>query len=122
MGNATNSARVKQALTLQFTEYGWQTQGQIPSFPRIGGSGDISGWNDPQCGTCYKVTYKGKSIFVLGIDRAAAGINMSLKAMNTLTNGQAVALGRVNADVVKVGVSKCGLTPKRDLREMEFTA
>lgn len=42
--------------------------------------------------------------------------------MNTLTNGQAVALGRVNADVVKVGVSKCGLTPKRDLREMEFTA
>ena len=48
---------------------------------------------------------------------------MSLKAMNTLTNNQAVALGRINAQVVKVGVGKCGLTPsKRDLREIEFMA
>ena len=85
-------------------EYGYKTQGAIPTFPNIGGSGDISGYNDPQCGTCYKVTYKGKSIFVLGIDRAAAGINMSKKAMDTLTGGQAVALGRINANVVKVGV------------------
>ena len=68
------------------------------------------------------MTYKNKSIFVLGIDRASPGINMGLQAMNTLTNGQAVQLGRVNADVVRVGVGKCGLTPKRDLREIEFTA
>lgn len=47
---------------------------------------------------------------------------MSKKTMNTLTNGQAVQLGRINANVVKVAVSKCELTPKRDLREMEFTA
>jgi hypothetical protein len=40
--------------------------------------------------------------------------------MNTLTNGQAVQLGRVNAQVLKVGVAKCGLTPRRDLSEMDF--
>lgn len=46
----------------------------------------------------------------------------SQAAMNKLTNGQGVALGRINAQVTQVGVSKCGLTPKRDLREIEFTA
>ena len=49
-------------------------------------------------------------------------MNIGLKAMNTLTNNQAVQLGRVNAQVTRVGVGKCGLTPKRDLREIEFTA
>lgn len=27
------------------TRYGWQTQGQIPNFPYIGGSSAIAGWN-----------------------------------------------------------------------------
>lgn len=49
-------------------------------------------------------------------------MNIGLKAMNTLTNNQGVALGRINAQVVKVGVGKCGLTPKRDLRKIGFTA
>ena len=75
--------------------------------------------DSPQCGTCYKVTYKAKSIFILGIDHTATGLNIAKAAMNTLTNGQAVALGRVNAQVTKVGVGKCGLTPKR---EIEFMA
>lgn len=68
------------------------------------------------------MTYKGKSIFVLGIDHAAAGLNLSKKAMDKLTNNQAAQLGRVDATVKKVGVGKCGLTPKRDLREIEFEA
>ncbi|KAK3690758.1 hypothetical protein LTR37_019024 [Vermiconidia calcicola] len=102
------------------TRYGWNTQGQIPRFPNVAGSVDIGGWNSAQCGTCYQVTYKGKSIFVLGIDHTDTGINMSLGAMNQLTNNQAVQLGRVNAQVTKVGVGKCGLTPQK--REIEFEA
>jgi hypothetical protein len=107
------------------------------------GSVDIAGYNSPQCGTCYKVTYKGKSIFILGIDHTATGLNVSyglpcaptilltplvqqigLKAMNTLTNGNAVSLGRVNAQVLKVGYAKCGLShaKREDLEAMEFEA
>ena len=64
---------------------------------------------------CYQVTYNSQTIYVLGIDHAAAGLNLSEEAMNKLTNNQAVQLGRVNAKVTKVAVSKCGLTAKREI-------
>lgn len=49
-------------------------------------------------------------------------MNIALGAMNKLTNNQATQLGRVEATVKKVGVSQCGLTPKRDLKAIEFDA
>ena len=133
------------------TRYGWQTQGAIKNFPNIGGSSDIAGWNSKSCGQCYSVAYsksrrgcgvqrartnlctswiwlthcvrsEGKTIYVLGIDHAAAGLNLSKQAMDKLTNNQATQLGRIEATVTKVDVGKCGLTPKRDLREVEFAA
>ena len=104
------------------TKYGWETFGQIPTFPNIGGSSTIPSWNAATCGQCFAVTYKGKTINVLAIDTAPSGLNIAEAAMNKLTGGQAVQLGRVTATITKVGVSKCGLTPKRDLREIEFTA
>lgn len=91
------------------TRYGWQTQGNIPKFPNIGGAQAIAGWNSASCGTCWKLTYKGKSINVLAIDHAAAGFNIALNAMNTLTNGQAVKLGRVDATATQIAVSNCGV-------------
>ena len=74
--------------------YGWSKQSDIPRFPYIGGSSDIAGWNSPSCGQCYKVEYAktGKSIFVLAIDHTANGMNVSPKAMNDLTNNQAVSV------------------------------
>jgi hypothetical protein len=30
------------------TRFGWNTQGNVPSFPRIGGYSGIAGWNSPQ--------------------------------------------------------------------------
>ncbi|KAK3680677.1 hypothetical protein LTR37_021116 [Vermiconidia calcicola] len=101
------------------TKYGYKTFGAIPKFPNIGGSSTIPGWNANTCGQCFAVTYKGKTVNILAIDTAPSGINMSLAAMNKLTGGQAQALGRVNADIKKVGVGKCGLTPKRSI---EFNA
>lgn len=91
------------------TRYGWQTQGNIPKFPYIGGAQAIAGWNSASCGTCWKLTYKGKSINILAIDHTGAGFNIALTAMNALTNNQAVKLGRVDATATQVAVSNCGV-------------
>ena len=46
---------------------------------------------------------------VLAIDHAAAGFNIAEAAMNTLTGGQAVALGRIDATATQVNNSVCGV-------------
>jgi hypothetical protein len=91
------------------TRYGWTAQGQIPRFPYIGAAAAVAGWNSPSCGTCWKLTWNGRSISVLAVDHAGAGFNVALGAMNDLTNGQAVALGRIDAAAVQVDKSVCGL-------------
>ncbi|KAH7362183.1 eliciting plant response-like protein [Plectosphaerella cucumerina] len=91
------------------TRYGWQTQGQVKNFPYIGGADAIAGWGSDQCGTCWQLTYNGKSINILAIDHAGSGFNIALDAMNALTNGQAVSLGRVDAQATQVAISACGL-------------
>jgi len=88
---------------------GYTTQGSLPSFPAIGGASTIAGYNSPSCGTCYTLTYAGKSVNVLAIDHAEEGFNIAQAAMDTLTGGQAVQLGRVDADWVEVDKSVCGL-------------
>lgn len=85
----------------------------------IGGSSTVPGWNADTCGQCFALTYKGKTIHVLAIDTAPSGFNIAQTAMNKLTGGQAAQLGRVTATIKKVGVSQCGLTPKRSI---EFNA
>lgn len=63
----------------------------------------------PQCGTCWQLTYNGRTINVLAIDHAASGFNIAKAALDTLTNGQAEALGRVTATAVQTDVSACGV-------------
>jgi hypothetical protein len=89
------------------TKYGWQTQGAIPAYPYIGGYQGIAGWNSDQCGTCYSLTYNGKTIYVLAIDHSATGFNLAQQAMDDLTNGQAVQLGRIDVPYVQVASSNC---------------
>ncbi|KNG48201.1 Asp f 13-like protein [Stemphylium lycopersici] len=91
------------------TKHDWHTQGQIPRFPHIGGYMGVAGWNSPQCGTCYGVTYNGKTVYVLAVDHTANGFNLAKSAMDELTNNQAVALGRIDAQYAQVAVSNCGL-------------
>lgn len=62
-----------------------------------------------KCGTCWSATYQGKTIHILAVDHSAAGLNIALTAMDELTNGQAEALGRVDAEVSQVPASECGL-------------
>ncbi|KAF4124304.1 protein SnodProt1 precursor [Geosmithia morbida] len=91
------------------SRYGWQTQGQVASFPFIGGVQAVAGWNSPSCGTCWSISYNGHTIHVLAVDHAASGFNIGLNAMNSLTNGLAEQLGRVEATATQVAVSECGL-------------
>ncbi len=62
-----------------------------------------------QCGSCWQLTYQGTSINVLAIDHTDVGFNIAQTAMNTLTNGQAQFLGRIDATAVQVDRSNCGL-------------
>ncbi|KXG49514.1 Cerato-platanin [Penicillium griseofulvum] len=98
--------------------YGLITQGytdfaSLPTFPNIGGAITIPGWNSPNCGKCYTLHYSNgrtdKSINILAVDAAPGGFNIGLQAMNTLTNGMAVELGRVDATYVEAEDSACGL-------------
>ncbi|KAJ7158815.1 cerato-platanin-related secreted protein [Mycena filopes] len=94
---------------------GFTTFGSLPKFPLIGAAGAVAGFNSPNCGTCWQLTYTNgsgvkKSINIIAVDHAGPGtFNIALAAMNTLTGGQAVELGRVNVVSTQVAASACGL-------------
>ncbi|KAI9430211.1 Cerato-platanin [Lactarius psammicola] len=88
---------------------GYTTFGSLPSFPNIGAAQAVAGWNSPACGSCWQVSYKGKSLYITAIDVAGDGFNLSLEAMNTLTNGHAEELGVIDAQATQVDSWHCGL-------------
>lgn len=47
------------------TTHGFQTQGQIPGFPNIGGSFEIAGWGSAQVGYFFLLSYLRLGCFVL---------------------------------------------------------
>ncbi|KFY65923.1 hypothetical protein V497_01242 [Pseudogymnoascus sp. VKM F-4516 (FW-969)] len=90
------------------TRKGWHTQGDIPT-PYIGGAQAVEGWNSLKCGTCWRLDYKGRSINVLAIDHTDAGFNIAQEALDALTNGQAVQLGRIDAQATQIAANICGM-------------
>ena len=88
---------------------GFATFGSLPSFPNIGAAQVVGGWNSTACGTCWQITYEGKSINITAIDTGDDGFNLSLEAMNTLTNGHAKELGVISTQTTQVAKSYCGL-------------
>ncbi|KAJ3045477.1 hypothetical protein HDV00_009130 [Rhizophlyctis rosea] len=87
---------------------GYKTLSQLPSFPNITASFNIAGWNSAKCGSCYVLKYKGKSVYVTGVDHAAEGFISSMGAMDALTGGQAEAMGRVDVQWGEVAGRFCG--------------
>ncbi|KII89372.1 hypothetical protein PLICRDRAFT_41019 [Plicaturopsis crispa FD-325 SS-3] len=92
----------------------YTTYNSLPNFPYIGGASVITEYDSPSCGTCWKLTYSGAggnktSINVLAIDETDDGFNLSLEAMNALTNGKGGNLGIVQADAAQVDKSVCGM-------------
>jgi hypothetical protein len=88
---------------------GFPTFGSLPSFPNIGAAQAVGAWNSPFCGSCWELTFGGNTIYVTAIDTVGNGFDLSLQAMNTLTNGQAQELDSVNAQATQVDESYCGL-------------
>jgi len=93
---------------------GFTTFGSLPTFPNIGGAPAITGFNDPDCGSCWNLTFtnsKGakKSVVITAIDVSTPDFNIGETAMNTLTGGQAVQLGRVPITATRLAASACGL-------------
>ncbi|KAF8483237.1 Cerato-platanin [Gautieria morchelliformis] len=85
------------------------TFGSLPTFPNIGSAEVVVAHGSPNCGTCWQLAFNGKTINVLAIDHAGAGFNIAQAAMDTLTGGQAVALGRITATATELDASACGL-------------
>ena len=95
-------------LTRNFTTFG-----SLPKYPYVGGAPAVKDWNSPGCGTCWNLTYTNaegiaKSINLLAID-SSSNYNMPTAAMNKLTDGQAISLGRVLVTNDNVHPSVCGL-------------
>ncbi|EGO21848.1 hypothetical protein SERLADRAFT_397330 [Serpula lacrymans var. lacrymans S7.9] len=97
--------------------YGLETEGyttfsSLPDFPYIGGAPAITGWDSPSCGTCWELNYSAGSInetiYVTAMDVGQDGFNLSLEAMNALTNNLAQQLGRISATATLVSNSSCG--------------
>ena len=87
---------------------GFSTFNSILAFPGVGGVFAVKNWNSTACGSCWQLTFQGNSIFVAAIDTISDGFDISLKAMNSLTNGQAQQLGSIDAQVVQVDRKNCG--------------
>ncbi|KAI5807517.1 Cerato-platanin [Peziza echinospora] len=79
---------------------GYSTLGAVPGFPYVGAAPTIAGWNSPNCGACFRISWNGsgKTIYITGVDtsRSSGNFVLSQQALNDLTNNQAVALGRVD--------------------------
>ncbi|KAG5639173.1 hypothetical protein H0H81_006077 [Sphagnurus paluster] len=94
---------------------GFTTFGSLPTFPYIGGTEAIAGWNSPNCGTCYRLTYSNKtsgvkkSVNVLAVDRTVPGFNVALEAMQVLLGPGAADIGTAVVDAVQVDAVVCGL-------------
>ncbi|EAU81968.1 snodprot1 [Coprinopsis cinerea okayama7 len=92
---------------------GFTTFGSLPSFPNIGGSFAVTGWNSPACGSCWQLAYTHNgtttTVNVTAVDVALGSFNLAPEALDTLTGGRAVELGRVDVVATQIPASSCGL-------------
>ena len=88
---------------------GFTTFGSLPDFPYIGGSQFVTGWNSTECGSCWTLSYNGKSLNLIAIDTAGVGFNIAKEAFDVLavgTNGEQI--GSVQASYKKLTNIQCG--------------
>ncbi|KAI9000591.1 cerato-platanin-like secreted protein [Trametes punicea] len=90
---------------------GYTTFGSLPD-QWIGGVQAIAGWNSPNCGTCWQISYNNVTINMLAVDHTDSGVNVGEVAMNKFTNGHAVQRGVIHAHVKEVDPSNCGFGRK----------
>ena len=57
----------------------------VKTWPFIGGS-DTVGLSTRSCGSCWQISYEGKSVNITAVDTASDGFDLSGRAMEALTN------------------------------------
>lgn len=72
-----------------------------------------------KCLSCWTLAYDDKTISLFALDSADSGIVMSLNALQYLTDGRALELGRVDIHAIEVDTSNCGI-PAQKLHEYDF--
>lgn len=88
----------------------FNTFGQLPHFPFIGGAPAVEGFNSPECGSCWLLSYEGRSIAVAAVDTAFT-FNINSLAFNVLTGGRGQELGVVEGvEARELERSACGFT------------
>lgn len=92
---------------------GYPTLGSLPGFPRVGASSEVAGWGSSNCGKCYTITWQpdgapAKSINVIAVDHAGEGWVLSRGALDQLTGGLAVMVGRFPVTWTPAPQSSCG--------------
>ena len=80
---------------------GFTTLGSLPAFPYVGGAQFVEGWNSAMCGSCWTLTYKGKSINVVAVDTASVGFNVAKQAFDALVDPFAMQQGSFEAAVAR---------------------
>lgn len=88
---------------------GYPTLGALPRFPNVGASSEVASWNSPNCGKCYAITWQSNTINVIAVDHAVEGWVLSRAALDKLTNGNAVMVGRFPVTWAPTAQSNCGL-------------
>ena len=88
---------------------GFNRLSDLPTFPDIGGVFAVGSWNSPECGSCWKLSFKGNSILVTAIDTVSDGFDISLEAMNTLTGGCAAVVDSIDAFATQIERIHCGI-------------
>lgn len=89
---------------------GYTTLNSLPVYPYVGGFSAVTGWNSPECGSCWSVGYKDKTIYVMAIDTSGSGFNLSKEAMQKLTNGEGIEAGKVDVTYAAADASYCSNT------------
>ncbi|KDN62428.1 hypothetical protein CSUB01_04895 [Colletotrichum sublineola] len=92
----------------------WLVQDDIP--PRTVTIPSITGWEHPDCITCWMVTWEPAGItrFLIAIDGSKEGFVTSLEAMNSLTGGQARDFNQLEpleVEATQVSMGNCVFAP-----------
>lgn len=66
-------------------------------------------WNSVGCGKCYRIMYNVESMYIIAVDRAGEGFNLSKRAFDRLTNGRAEELGSAQVAWEEVEPKFCGI-------------
>ena len=77
----------------------------VKTWPFIGGS-DTVNLIGVGCGSCWQISYEGKTVNITAVDSTKDGFKISGKAMDALTNDKKAIL---DATATKIDKSYCGL-------------